>query len=71
MYSLGLGVPFFLTGISINTFLSIFKKIRKYYRAIEIAIGVSLIIMGILLITDYFTILTSYLTRWFPWLLRG
>lgn len=71
MYSLGLGIPFFLTGMGINTFLNILKKIRKYYRAIEIAIGVSLIIMGILLITDYFTILTSYLARWFSWLLRG
>jgi cytochrome c-type biogenesis protein len=71
MYSLGLGIPFFITGISINTFLSILKKIRKYYRAIEIIVGVSLIIMGILLITDSFTIITCYLTRWFPWLLKG
>jgi len=71
MYSLGLGVPFFLTGISINAFFSFLRRIQKYYKAIEIFTGGCLVIMGILIITDSFSILSSYLVRWFPWLSIG
>jgi cytochrome c-type biogenesis protein len=71
MYSLGLGVPFFLAGIGTNTFLSFLKRIQKYHRVIEIATGTLLITMGVLLIMDFLTVLTNYLVRWFPWLLRG
>jgi len=71
MYSLGLGLPFFLTGLSINAFLGFMKRIQKYYKAIEIAIGVCLVIMGVLFVTGYFSIIASYLISWFPWLARG
>ena len=71
MYSLGLGVPFFLAGIGANTFLSFLKKIRKYYRVVEIVTGIFLMIMGVLLIMDFLTVLNDYLVKWFPWLIRG
>jgi cytochrome c-type biogenesis protein len=60
-YSLGIGIPFILSALAISAFLSSFKKVKKYFRAIKIASGVMLIIMGILLITDKWTLLTSYL----------
>jgi len=47
-YSLGLGVPFFLTGIAAGSFFKLFKKVKKYSRLIEITSGVFLIIIGIL-----------------------
>lgn len=71
MYSLGLGIPFLLTGISINAFLSFTRRIQKYYRVIEIIIGVGLIIMGILFVTGSFSIIAGYMMNWFPWLVRG
>ena len=71
VYSLGLGIPFLLTGISVNAFLSLLKRIQRYYRAIEVFVGASLVIMGILFITGSFTILSGYLVRWFPWLSKG
>ena len=60
-YSLGIGIPFILSALAISAFLSSFKKVKEYFRAIKIASGVMLIIMGILLITDKWTLLTSYL----------
>ena len=60
-YSLGIGIPFILSALAISAFLSSFKKVTKYFRAIKIASGVMLIVMGILLITDKWTLLTSYL----------
>jgi cytochrome c-type biogenesis protein len=71
MYSLGLGIPFLLTGISINAFLSLLKKIQRYYRGIEIFVGVCLVFMGVLFITGSFNILGGYMIRWFPWLAKG
>jgi len=47
-YSLGLGVPFFLTGIATASFLKLFRRVKKYSRLIEIISGVFLIIIGIL-----------------------
>lgn len=71
MYSLGLAIPFLLTGMSINIFLSVMKRIQRYYKAIEIFTGACLVIMGILLITGSFTILGGYVAQWFPWLSKG
>ncbi len=60
-YSLGIGIPFILSAIAISVFLSSFKKLKDYLRAIKTASGVILIIMGLLLITDKWTLITSYL----------
>ncbi len=60
-YSLGLGIPFFITSLTVNSFLSAFKRIKKYMRLIEIISGVFLIIVGILVLTNYFVILSSFL----------
>lgn len=51
-YSLGLGVPFLLTGLSINAFLRAFNKIKGYFRIIEIVSGVLLITIGLLIFTN-------------------
>lgn len=61
-YSLGLGIPFILTGLSINTFLMTFNRIKKHLGLIEKISGFLLIIVGILILTNNFTILTGYLT---------
>ena len=67
-YSLGLGIPFFLTGISINLFFNVFNKVKKYFHAIEVVGGAMLVLMGILIITNYLTIISAYFSRWFPFL---
>ena len=60
-YSLGIGVPFILSAIAISAFLSSFSKLKDHFRAIKITSGAILVIMGLLLITDKLTILTSYM----------
>ena len=49
-YSIGLGVPFIITALLINKFLSVLEVVKKYYRKIEVASGLLLVIIGILLI---------------------
>lgn len=59
-YSFGLGIPFILTALFINKFLSFFNAIKKHYNLIEIITGILLVLIGILIITDSFTIITRY-----------
>ncbi len=53
IYSLGLGIPFILTGLAINTFFNIFDKIKRYFKIISISSGVLLVIIGIIIITGW------------------
>jgi cytochrome c-type biogenesis protein len=53
IYSLGLGIPFILTGLTINTFFNVFDKIKKHFKVISISSGVLLVIIGILIITGW------------------
>lgn len=58
-FSIGLGIPFLLTSLAINAFLSAFQKIKKYFHWIEITGGALLVAIGILLLTGSFTRLAS------------
>lgn len=61
-YSLGLGIPFILSAIAINKFFGFFQGIKKHMRAISIISGSFLIIIGILIYTNYMTIIQQYLS---------
>ncbi len=54
IYSIGLGIPFFLSSLAFNSFLSAFDWIKRYMRWITVASGVFLIVIGILFLTDTF-----------------
>ena len=62
VYSLGLGGPFLLTGLAVNRFLTISKKIKRHMRVIEIVSGVLLVVIGVLVFTDSLQALSRYLT---------
>lgn len=63
-YSLGLGIPFFVSGVLINNFLVYFQNIKRYLRIISILSGLFIVMIGIMILTDYFTALTSYIATW-------
>jgi len=60
-YSVGLGIPFFLSSLAFNSFLSAFDKIKRYMRVINIVSGLFLIGIGILFLTDTFQEINAYL----------
>jgi len=66
MYSMGLGLPFLLASLAINTFLSYFDWFKRYLRMVTIISGCFLILIGILFVTDRFTLLNMYLNMIFP-----
>jgi cytochrome c-type biogenesis protein len=63
VYSLGLGVPFILTALFITWALKVFSALKKYYRAIEIISGSILVLVGILLLTDSFKVITTFFLK--------
>jgi len=60
VYSLGLAVPFFLSSLMFNSFLTYSAKIRRYMRIIMMVSGLVLIIFGLLLLTNNVRLLTSF-----------
>jgi cytochrome c-type biogenesis protein len=66
VYSLGLGVPFLLTSVAINRFFAAAARIRKHYRTIELVSGGLLIVVGLLIFFDQFTLIAKYLTPYLP-----
>jgi cytochrome c-type biogenesis protein len=70
-YAAGLAVPFFLSAVAVNSFFEFSQKFRRYVQAVHVAAGVLLIVVGILLITDYITLLNIYAIRFTPeWLIK-
>jgi cytochrome c-type biogenesis protein len=60
VYSLGLGIPFFLAGWSIEWFFRTLARMRHHFRRVEIVSGVLLIALGILVATNRLTMLNDY-----------
>jgi len=61
IYSMGLGVPFFLSSLAFNSFLSAFERIKRGMRVVTIVSGCFLVAIGILLVTDTFREINTYL----------
>ena len=60
IYSMGLGLPFFLASLAMHQFLVFFNRFKKYIRIFELVTGIFLIIVGLLLFTNYLTVLSRY-----------
>jgi len=59
-YSLGLGLPFLITGMAVGSITSGLKRINRFLPAIERGSGMLLILVGVLLIADRLTIFNHY-----------
>ena len=66
VYSLGLGVPFLISGLLFHSFLSFFDRFKKHIRIIEFFTGLLLMVAGVMLFFDLFGRLTGYMYQIFP-----
>src|SRR5688572_16688345 len=65
-YSLGLAVPFLLSAVAIDRFSTFFQRMRRQMVWVSRISGVVMILIGVLLVTNYFTILAAWLTTLTP-----
>jgi cytochrome c-type biogenesis protein len=62
VYSAGLAIPFLLTGLGVSQFLKFYGRFKKHLHAVEVASGILLIGIGVLMALNRFTMLSGYLT---------
>jgi cytochrome c-type biogenesis protein len=71
VYALGLAVPFLLAAVALDRFLVWFQRFRPYLVWVERIAGILLIFLGLLLLTDRFTLLASWLQGLTPEFLKS
>jgi cytochrome c-type biogenesis protein len=70
-YSAGLGVPFLLSAVALGVFLRFFKRYRPFIPIVERAAGVILVVVGVLVFTNYYLVLNAWAISLTPdWLLK-
>ena len=60
IYSLGLGIPFVITGFAVTRFMRFFMRYKKHIRTGEIIAGALLIAIGLLIFLDKLTWLNRF-----------
>lgn len=68
-YSAGLAIPFLLSALLFGRFLLFFNRFKRFLPWMSRVSGLFLILVGVLLLTDYFTLLSTFALRFTPeWL---
>ena len=66
LYSLGLAIPFILSGYGISKFLAFSKNFRKNIKIVSVSGGVILLITGILILTNKLQALGYFILEAIP-----
>ncbi|AAC06911.1 cytochrome c biogenesis protein CcdA [Aquifex aeolicus] len=59
VYSIGLGIPFLLAGLLFSLFLNFVRSFSRYFKYVEIAGGVLLVSLGLLLALDKLSLIAN------------
>jgi len=70
-YSLGLAIPFLIAAVAVERFIGVFQRYRSKLIWVDRFAGVLLIIVGVLMMTNYMTVLTGYLQGLTPAALKS
>lgn len=62
IYSLGLGIPFFLSSLAMHQFIVVFQRFKKYIRVFEICTGVFLMLVGVMIYFNWLSRLSGIFT---------
>lgn len=65
-YALGLGIPFFVAAVALNWFLAGSAKVRRWMLPLERAAGAVMLLVGVLLFTGQFAVISSFLAQFSP-----
>ena len=70
-YSLGLAIPFVIAAVAVERFIAVFQRYRSRLIWVDRVAGVLLIVVGVLMLTNYMTALSGYLQGLTPNALRS
>lgn len=63
VYSVGLAVPFLLTTLALDRFTNFYRGFRRHLHTVELISGGLMVIIGVLLLTHRFTMISGYLAK--------
>jgi cytochrome c-type biogenesis protein len=66
VYSAGLALPFLVVGLLMNAFLGFYAKFRRHLHKVEVASGILLIAIGLLVASNSLTWVASVASRYLP-----
>ncbi|MEK7326738.1 MAG: cytochrome c biogenesis protein CcdA, partial [Chloroflexota bacterium] len=64
-YSLGLGIPFMLSAFALERARGWLRKLNTKARLVETVSGVMLVVMGLLVFSNFMAIMSAYWYRFF------
>ena len=65
VYALGIGIPFLVVSLLLASYPSLIGKLTRLAQKVEKVTGVLLLVLGILLVTNQYDRLTSYINTFF------
>src|SRR5215208_1175262 len=65
-YAAGLALPFLVVGLLMNAFLSFYSRFRRHLHKVEIASGVLLIVIGLMVASNSLTWVAALASRYLP-----
>lgn len=66
MYSLGLAVPFILSAVAVDRFMAFFQRVKRQMIWFQRTAGAVMVAIAVLMITNRFTVLAAWLTKFTP-----
>ncbi len=63
-YSLGLGVPFLLSGLAFGRMTDLLARVRSRLRIVDLVGGIILVAFGVLLLTGNVDVLSAHISNW-------
>ncbi len=67
VFSVGLAIPYVLVGYSVGRAVRLIRRAARYERVISIAIGLMMLVFGLLMVTNRFTLLTQFFFQLLPY----
>lgn len=62
-YSLGLGVPFLVTGYALESATRVIRKLNRHVRLVELTSGALMVVMGVVVMFNVMTWIAAYASR--------
>jgi cytochrome c-type biogenesis protein len=66
IYSLGLGIPFLVAAFMVERFSTVFSRMKRHLATVERAMGVLMVITGIVFLTGGISSVSIWLLETFP-----
>ncbi|MCC6495544.1 MAG: cytochrome c biogenesis protein CcdA [Propionibacteriaceae bacterium] len=63
-YAVGLGLPFIIAGLAFGRLAGTLDWVKRHHRGIQVAGGVAMMVVGLLLVTGWWEVLMGGLRQW-------